>query len=106
MSYRFMRIIVFFDLPTETADDRRNYRRFHSGLVKNGFIMMQESVYCKLILNQSAVRPVTEGIRKNRPPRGLVQMLCITEKQYAGMEYLVGVSESDVITTDERFVEL
>ena len=67
---------------------------------------MQESVYCKLILNQSAVRPAADGIRKNRPPKGLVQMLCVTEKQYAGMEYIVGVGESDVLTTDERFVEL
>ena len=33
-------------------------------------------------------------------------MLCVTEKQYAGMEYIVGVGESDVLTTDERFVEL
>lgn len=98
--------MIFFDLPTDTIADRREYTRFRKYLIKNGFVMMQESVYCKLILNQSAVRPVTEGIRKNRPPRGLVQMLCITEKQYAGMEYLVGVSESDVITTDERFVEL
>lgn len=30
-------------------------------------------------------------------------MLCVTEKQYAGMEYIVGVGESDVLTTDERF---
>ena len=47
-----------------------------------------------------------DGIRKNRPPKVLVQMLCVTEKQYAGMEYIVGVGESDVLTTDERFVEL
>ena len=106
MSYRFMRVMIFFDLPTDTIADRREYTRFRKYLIKTGFVMMQESVYSKLVLNQSAVRPVTDGIRKNRPPRGLVQMLCITEKQYAGMEYLVGSGESDVLTTDERFVEL
>ena len=106
MSYRFMRMMIFFDLPTDTIKDRREYARFRKYLIKNGFVMMQESVYCKLILNQSAVRPATDGIRKNRPPKGLVQMLCVTEKQYAGMEYIVGVGESDVLTTDERFVEL
>ena len=74
MSYRFMRMMIFFDLPTDTIKDRREYARFRKYLIKNGFVMMQESVYCKLILNQSAVRPAADGIRKNRPPKGLVQM--------------------------------
>ena len=67
MSYRFMRMMIFFDLPTDTIKDRREYARFRKYLIKSGFVMMQESVYCKLILNQSAVRPAADGIRKNRP---------------------------------------
>ena len=47
MSYRFMRILVMFDLPTETSEERRDYRKFRKNLIKNGFIMMQESVYVK-----------------------------------------------------------
>ena len=43
-----MRMIVFFDLPTESEADRREYRKFRRMLVKNGFIMMQESVYCRI----------------------------------------------------------
>ena len=53
MSYRFMRMLVFFDLPTETAEDRRNYNRFRKYLIKNGFIMMQESVYSSVIQKRS-----------------------------------------------------
>ena len=49
-----MRMMVFFDLPTETAEDRRNYRLFRKTLINNGFIMMQESVYCKLLINRTA----------------------------------------------------
>ena len=37
MSYRFMRMIIFFDLPTETPTDRKNYSRFRKTLIKNGF---------------------------------------------------------------------
>ena len=77
MSYRFMRMMIFFDLPTDTIKDRREYARFRKYLIKSGFVMMQESVYCKLILNQSAVRPAADGIRKNRPPKGLVQILLL-----------------------------
>ena len=51
MSYRFMRILVMFDLPTETSEDRRNYRKFRKNLIKNGFIMMQESVYVRLAIS-------------------------------------------------------
>lgn len=106
MSYRFMRMIVFFDLPTETAEDRRNYRRFRNGLVKNGFIMMQESVYCKLLLNSTADQTAREVIRKLRPPSGLVQILTITEKQFSKIEYLTGSFYSDILSSDERTVVL
>lgn len=106
MSYRFMRMLVFFDLPTETAEDRRNYRRFQKALVKCGFLMMQESVYCKLVLNTTAGRSAAEAIRKARPPKGLVQMLTITEKQFSKIEYLTGEFSSDVVCTDERMIVL
>lgn len=101
-----MRMIVFFDLPTETADERRTYRRFRAGLIKNGFIMMQESVYCKLLLNASAEQLAREAIRKLRPAKGIVQMLTITEKQFSKIEYLTGEFHSDVISSDERMIVL
>ena len=44
-----MRMLVFFDLPTMTAEDKKNYRHFRTLLIKNGFIMLQESVYCKMM---------------------------------------------------------
>lgn len=97
-----MRMIVFFDLPTETAEDRKNYTRFRKTLLKSGFLMMQESVYCKLLLNSSAEHLMEEKLRKERPPRGLVQMLTITEKQFAKMKYITGERNSEVIDSDER----
>ncbi len=106
MSYRFMRMIVFFDLPTETPKDRREYSRFRKYLIKNGFMMMQESVYCKLALNGSAVSAIENGIQKNKPEKGLIQLLTITEKQYSKMTFILGSFEGDIITSDERFIEL
>ena len=52
MSYRYMRVMVFFDLPTVTSANRRDYAQFRKYLVKSGFIMLQESVYCKLFQRQ------------------------------------------------------
>lgn len=106
MSYRFMRVIVFFDLPSVTVTDRRNYNKFRKYLIKSGFIMMQESVYTKLALNQSVADSIIKSVKSNKPEDGLVQLLCVTEKQFSKMEYIVGMKQTNVIDNDERFLEL
>ena len=106
MSYRFMRIVLFFDLPTDTARNRRDYTRFRKMIMREGFIMMQESVYCKLAINPGAAEAALEKVRKNKPPEGLIQALTVTEKQYSRMEYIMGKHEGDILDTDERFTVL
>lgn len=101
-----MRVIVLFDLPVVSSQERRAYTQFRKYLLKNGFLMMQESVYCKMALNQTYANSVMDGIRKNCPKEGIVQMLCITEKQYNKMEYVCGQVSSKVLDTDERLVIL
>lgn len=78
-----MRIMVLFDLPVLTEKQRRDYREFRKYLLKAGFFMMQESVYCKLVQNAGVADVVQESIRKNKPGEGLVQILRVTEKQFA-----------------------
>jgi CRISPR-associated protein Cas2 len=106
MSYRYMRVLVLFDLPTLTTKDRREYARFRKFLIKNGFMMMQESVYCKLTLNATASDGVIHNIRKNKPGKGLVQVLTLTEKQFSKIEVITGEYKSNVIDSDERMVIL
>ena len=101
-----MRVIVFFDLPMQTSVDRREYALFRKHLVKSGFMMVQESVYSKLALNMSAAAAIMQSVRLQKPPHGLVQMLVVTEKQYARMEYIVGENQSEMIDSDERTIFL
>lgn len=102
-----MRVIVFFDLPTETAVQRRNYARFRKYLVKNGFLMMQESVYSKLAVNDKVYEGILNKLRENRPPEGLVQVLKVTEKQFAGIVYVTGApGESKELDDTESLVVL
>lgn len=101
-----MRMMVFFDLPIETAKERREYTRFRKHLLKSGFMMMQESVYCKIALNQTVITSVYNGLKKYKPEKGLIQTLIITEKQFSKMEFILGDYQGDIITSDERFVEL
>lgn len=104
MSYRYMRVIVLFDLPMLTTADRRQYTKFRKYLIKNGFLMMQESVYCKLAQNQAAADYIVTNIKKNKPATGTVQIMKITEKQYSRIETIVGHVNSEVINSDERLL--
>ncbi len=98
--------MVFFDLPVETRVQRREYRYFRNFLLKSGFLMMQESVYSKLALNTSTAEAIRRSVMKECPPEGIVQLLIVTEKQYNGIEFIVGQSKSDLLATDERLVIL
>lgn len=101
-----MRVVVFFDLPTETAEERRDYRRFRAALLKNGFFMMQESVYSKIILNNTAANVIKETVRKLKTGKGLIKMLTVTERQFENMEFVLGKKQSTVVDTAERLVVL
>ena len=101
-----MRVMVFFDLPTLTSMDKREYRQFRKFLINRGFVMVQQSVYSKLALNQTAAKNIVASVKRNSPVEGVVQMLVVTEKQYGKMEYVIGEKQSNVIDSDERLVIL
>jgi CRISPR-associated protein Cas2 len=101
-----MRVIVLFDLPTLTSSDRREYTKFRKHLLKSGFLMMQESVYCKLALNTTVSDAIMSNVIKNKPNQGLVQILVITEKQFSRIQMIVGTKTSEVLDSDERLVVL
>lgn len=95
-----------FDLPTEFSEQRRSYRKFRRQLIKDGFIMMQESVYSKLAINNNSATLIINNVKKYCPDEGLVQILTITEKQYAKMEIVIGEIQKEYLDNDERFIEL
>ena len=106
MNLRVMRVIVFFDLPITTIQGIRAYTKFRRFLLKDGFIMMQESVYSKLAQNQLAANALISHGRKNSPDEGLIQILTVTEKQYSNMEMIIGNKKDDVINSSERMIIL
>ncbi|WP_067141431.1 CRISPR-associated endonuclease Cas2 [Oceanivirga salmonicida] len=101
-----MRMLLFFDLPTLTKKNMKEYRDFRKFLIQNGFLMLQESVYTKLLLNNTNTKLLQEKVEKNKPSEGLICVLNITEKQYQKMEYLLGNKSENIFDTDERIVIL
>ena len=75
MNNKFMRLLIFFDLPVETSKDRKEYAKFHKFLIKSGFIMMQKSVYSKLVINNVTSEAVKTKVSDILPPSGIVEML-------------------------------
>lgn len=106
MSYRFMRIIVLFDLPSETPDERRSYTKFRFGLLKIGFQMLQKSVYTKIALNASHEQSIVKSVRAIQPQTGIIHILSITEKQYQRMNTISSISNSECFDSDERIIFL
>ena len=104
-SYRYMRLLLFFDLPTTTATDRKTASAFRKNLIKDGFIMLQESVYCKLSLNVTGAALAKNRVEKYIPDKGSVMMLTVTEKQFENMDICFG-SHSTVENSDSKLVIL
>jgi CRISPR-associated protein Cas2 len=106
MSSQIMRLLVFFDLPVLTAKNRHDYSQFRKFLIKEGYLQMQESVYSKIVLSQTTEELERAKLEKKLPPKGLVQLLVVTEKQYASIQFLVGSKEHDEIDSTSRLVIL
>lgn len=106
MKNRFMRTIVFFDLPVLKSADRKNYRKFRKYLIKEGFIMLQNSVYSKICLNSQQADLLVQRIKHNSPKKGIIQILNLTEKQYSQIEYIIGNANTIVENSESSLIVL
>ena len=87
---KFMRIIVFFDLPVKTKKERRIATAFRNFLLKDGYHMVQFSVYSRVCNGNDDVEKHKKRMKFNLPNNGSVRSLVITEKQYESIDILVG----------------
>lgn len=79
-SSRFVRLVLFFDLPQETKTDQRHYRQFVKYLKTEGFIRIQYSVYAKLCINNDSAKTIQKRLKNNVPDNGDIRYLIITER--------------------------
>ena len=107
MQYRIMRLICMFDLPVETSEEKRVYREFRKVLIKEGFTMMQYSVYVRTCPNRDFCKGIEKRLKENIPMNGNVRLLTVTEKQYDDMIMLVGSkSLTEEVVNDKRMLVL
>ena len=94
--YRVMWVLVFFDLPTETKKDRKNYAIFRDKLITDGFTMFQFSIYLRHCPSRENAEVHIKRVKNNLPPNGHVGILCITDKQFGNMELFYGPKEEQI----------
>ena len=81
-AYHIMWLFVFFDLPTTTKKERKDAAQFRKALEKDGFSMMQYSVYVRHCPSKENMNVHIARVRASMPPSGLTSILSITDKQY------------------------
>jgi CRISPR-associated protein Cas2 len=87
---KFMRIILMFDLPTETSVDKKQYALFRKNIIKLGYTMIQYSIYMKTINVQTKTQREIKKIQDITPKQGNIRLLIITELQYNNMKLIKG----------------
>lgn len=92
---KFMRILVFFDLPVVTGKEKKAAAKFRKFLVKDGYHMVQWSVYSRICNGMDAIAMHKARLNQALPDKGSVRMLTLTEKQYESIEVLLGEKTFD-----------
>lgn len=93
-----------FDLPMDTSEEKRSYRKFRKELINEGFLMIQYSVYARVCVTRQSAEFTENRIRTFLPSHGLIQTLIVTEKQYNSMHFLIGEKKDDVRNISDRTV--
>lgn len=97
-----MWVLVFFDLPTETKRDKKNYALFRKRIMADGFQMFQFSMYVRHCSSRENSDVHFKRVKKFLPPKGHVGIMCVTDKQFGMMEIFRGKDAVNVPVTVQQ----
>lgn len=84
--YRTVWLLALFDLPTREACQRKAAATFRKQLLREGFNMLQLSVYVRPCPSEESATHLRQRLRKNIPAEGHVRLISITDHQFGRME--------------------
>lgn len=99
---KFMRVLLMFDVPTKSKKEQKYATKFRNALIKQGFFMMQFSVYMRICKGIASAKSAVERVRGILPPLGNVRALIITEKQFDNMQILLGSAGFNERVNDDK----
>lgn len=89
-AYHIMWLFVFFDLPVTTKREQKAASDFRKNLLKDGFAMMQFSVYVRHCASYESLIVHKKRVKTIMPISGKISMLAVTDKQYSDIEAIYG----------------
>ena len=99
---KFMRVLLMFDIPVKSKKEQKYATKFRNELIKQGFFMMQFSVYMRICKGIVSAKSAVERVRGILPPLGNVRALIITEKQFDNMQILLGSAGFNERVNDDK----
>lgn len=85
-----MWVMVFFDLPTETKQERKIYADFRKKILQDGFTMFQFSIYLRHCPSRENAEVHIRRVKQILPEKGHIGIMCITDKQFGDIELFYG----------------
>ncbi|TAE36272.1 MAG: CRISPR-associated endonuclease Cas2 [Sphingobacteriales bacterium] len=100
--YRILWILVFFDLPTVTAQEKKIASKFRKNIMKDGFSMFQFSIYLRHCSSRENADVHINRVKKILPAKGHIGIITITDKQFGMMELFYGKKEAKLPNTPQQ----
>ncbi len=91
-----------FDLPVKTKQEKREYVSFRKLLLAEGFSQLQYSVYAKYCASRENAEKYFRHIKAAVPPKGMVRLLMVTDKQFGEMVSLYGKTVQEIEKKPEQ----
>ncbi len=87
--YRIMWIICCFDLPVTTKKEQKTANEFRKFLIKDGFAMIQFSIYGRHCPSKESAEMHTHRVQKNIHEKGAIFVFKITDKQFGNAIFYI-----------------
>lgn len=101
-AYRIMWIFVYYDLPTDTKKDRKYASAFRMDLLRDGFTMLQYSIYTRHCPSRENSEVHIKRVKSFLPPKGEVILFTLTDRQFGMMEFFRGKDEKQKPKTPQQ----
>jgi CRISPR-associated protein Cas2 len=89
-----MWVLVFFDLPTESATERKIAAKFRKEIMRDGFTMFQFSIYLRHCPSRENADVHIKRVKNLLPEKGHIGIMCVTDKQFGMMELFYGKKQA------------
>ncbi len=93
-------LVVAFDLPVGTKQQRKQATSFRDFLIDDGYQMIQFSVYARACVSFARQETHIERVKRNLPPEGSVRAIFVTRAQWERSFIIHGSPAIEVTAED------